>query len=147
MHTLADEVVEFTMTLVRALHRIAQFDPAKPNFPRVRQRLFKELTRLHRTQPEIAYVIGPPSVAGGPPEVHVDGTGPARTELRRLVGPSIGGAFVLQLLEFMQRRSLVILALSRGLADSEWQTFLEVMAAPPVETEPAREGARLDLLQ
>ena len=143
MHTLADEVVEFTMTLVRALHRIAQFDPAKPNFPRVRQRLFKELTRLHRTQPEIAYVIGPPSVAGGPPEVHVDGTGPARTELRRLVGPSIGGAFVLQLLEFMQRRSLVILALSRGLADSEWQTFLEVMAAPPVETEPAREGARL----
>ncbi len=143
MHTLADEVVEFTMTLVRALHRIAQFDPAKPNFPRVRQRLFKELTRLHRTQPEIAYVIGPPAVAGGPPEVHVDGTGPARTELRRLVGPSIGGAFVLQLLEFMQRRSLVILALSRGLAESEWQTFLEVMAAPPVETDTAREGARL----
>ena len=143
MHTLADEVVEFTMTLGRALHRIGQFDPAQPNFPRVRQRLFKELTRLHRTQPEIAYVVGPPAVAGGPPEVHVDGTGPARTELRRLVGPSIGGAFVLQLLEFMQRRSLVVLALARGLADSEWQTFLEIMAAPPVETDPAGEGARL----
>ena len=101
MHTLADEVVEFTMTLVRALHRVAQFDPAKPNFPRVSKRLHKELTRLHRTQPEIVYVIGPPSVAGGPPELHVDGTGPMRTELRRLVGPSVGGAFVLQLLEFM----------------------------------------------
>jgi hypothetical protein len=37
----------------------------------------------------------------------------------------------------------VILALSRGLTDSEWNTFLEVMAAPPVETDPAREGARL----
>jgi HEAT repeat protein len=143
MHTLADEVVEFTMTLGRALHRIGQFDPAQPNFPRVRQRLFKELTRLHRTQPEIAYLVGPPAVAGGPPEIHVDGTGPARTELRRLVGPSIGGAFVLQLLEFMQRRSLAILALSRGLSDSEWQTFLEVMAAPPVETNPAQEGTRL----
>ena len=143
MHTLADEVVEFTMTLVRALHRIAQFDPSRPNFPRVRQRLYKELTRLHRTQPEVAYVIGPPSVAGGPPEVHVDGTGPARTELRRLVGPAIGGAFVLQLLEFMQRRCLVILALSRGLTDTEWNTFLEVIAAPPVETDPAREGDRL----
>jgi len=143
MHTLADEVVEFTMTLGRALHRTGQFDPAQPNFPRVRQRLFKELTRLHRTQPEVAYVVGPPAVAGGPPEVHVDGTGPARTELRRLVGPSIGGAFVLQLLEFMQRRSLVILALSRGLSDSEWQSFLDLMAAPPVETDPAREGARL----
>jgi HEAT repeat protein len=105
--------------------------------------LFKELTRLHRTQPEIAYVVGPPAVAGGPPEVHVDGTGPARTELRRLVGPSIGGAFVLQLLEFMQRRSLVVLALCRGLADSEWQSFLEIMAAPPVETDPAHEGARV----
>jgi HEAT repeat protein len=143
MHTLADEVVEFTMTLVRALHRVAQFDPAKPNFPRVSQRLHKELTRLHRTQPEIAYVVGPPSLAGGPPEVHVDGTGPMRTELRRLVGPSIGGAFVLQLLEFMQRRSLVILALSRGLTDTEWNTFLEVVAAPPVESDPAGEGARL----
>ena len=143
MHTLADEVVEFTMTLVRALHRVAQFDPAKPNFPRVSKRLHKELTRLHRTQPEIVYVIGPPSVAGGPPELHVDGTGPMRTELRRLVGPSVGGAFVLQLLEFMQRRSLVILALSRGLTDIEWSTFLEIVAAPPVETDPAAEGARL----
>jgi HEAT repeat protein len=143
MHTLADEVVEFTMTLVRALHRVAQFDPAKPNFPRVRQRLFKELTRLHRTQPEIAYVVGPPAVAGGPPEVHVDGTGPMRTELRHLVGPSIGGAFVLQLLEFMQRRSLAILALCRGLTDTEWNTFLEVVAAPPVEADHASEGARL----
>jgi HEAT repeat protein len=143
MHTLADEVVEFTMTLVRALHRVAQFDPAKPNFPRVSLRLHKELTRLHRTQPEIAYVVGPPAVAGGPPELHVDGTGPMRTELRRLVGPSVGGAFVLQLLEFMQRRSLVILALTRGLTDTEWNTFLEIMAAPPVETDPAAEGARL----
>jgi len=143
MHTLADEVVEFTMTLVRAFHRVAQFDPAKPNFPRVRQRLYKELTHLQRTQPEIAYVVGPPAVAGGPPELHVDGTGPVRTELRHLVGPSIGGAFVLQLLEFMQRRSLTILALRRGLTDTEWNTFLEVMAAPPTEADPASEGARL----
>jgi len=143
MHTLADDVVEFTITLVRALHRVAQFDPAKPNFPRVRQRLFKELTRLHRTQPEIAYVVGPPAVAGGPPELHVDGTGPARTELCRLVGPSIGGAFVLQLLEFMQRRSLIVLALGRGLTDTEWNAFVEVMAAPPVEPDPGREGGRL----
>jgi HEAT repeat protein len=143
MRTLADEVVEFTMTLVRAFHRVAQFDPAKPNFPRVRQRLFKELTRLLRTQAEIAYLIGPPAVAGGPPELHVDGTGPVRTELRHLVGPSIGGAFVLQLLEFMQRRSLAILALCRGLTETEWNTFLEVMAAPPVEADHASEGARL----
>ena len=143
MHTLADEVVEFTMTLVRALHRIAQFDPSRPNFPRVRQRLFKDLTRLHRTQPEIAYAIGPPAVQGGPPELHVDGTGPMRAELRRLVGPSIGGAFVLQLLEFMQRRSLMLLALSRGLTDTEWNAFFEVMAAPPVEVDPGREGGRL----
>jgi HEAT repeat protein len=143
MHTLADEVVEFTMTLVRAFHRVAQFDPAKPNFPRVRQRLLKELTRLHRTQPEIAYVVGPPAVAGAPPEVHVDGTAPTRTELRHLVGPSIGGAFVLQLLEFMQRRSLVIIALCRGLTESEWNIFLEVMAAPPIEADHASEGARL----
>jgi HEAT repeat protein len=143
MHTLADEVVEFTMTLVRALHRIAQFDPAKPNFPRVRARLLKELTRLQRTQPEIAYVVGPPSVVGGPAEVHVDGTGPARTELRRLVGPSVGGAFVLQLLEFMQRRSLAILAFSRGVTEAEWNTFLEVVTAAPIESDPALEGGRL----
>jgi hypothetical protein len=143
MHTLADEVVEFTMTLVRALHRVAQFDPAKPNFPWASQRLHKELTRLHRTQPEIAYVVGPPTAAGGSPEVHVDGAGSMRTELRRVVGASTGGAFVLQLLEFMQRRSLVILALCRGLTDTEWSTFLEVMAAPPVDGDPAGEGARL----
>ncbi|HEX7599760.1 MAG TPA: HEAT repeat domain-containing protein [Polyangia bacterium] len=144
MHTLADEVVEFTMTLVRALHRVAQFDPAKPNFPRLRARVFKELTRLQRTQPELGYVVGPPSVAGGPPEVHVDGTGPARTELRRLVGPSIGGAFVLQLLEFMQQRSLVTLSFSRGITEAEWNIFLEIVAAPPVEKDAALEGGRLN---
>jgi len=143
MHTLADDVVEFTMTLVRALHRVGQFDPAKPNFPRRRARLLRDLAHMQRTQPEIAYLVGPAAVAGGPPEIHVDGTGPARTELRRLIGPSIGGAFVLQLLEFMQRRSLVILAFCRGMGDPEWNAFLEVVSAPPVETDPAREGARL----
>jgi hypothetical protein len=65
MNTLADQVVEFTVTLVRALGRVGQFDPSKPNFPRVRARLLKELGRLQRTQPEIGYIVGPPSVAGG----------------------------------------------------------------------------------
>ena len=131
------------MTLVRALHRVAQFDPAKPNFPRVRQRLFKELTRLLGLSPSSRIWSDRRLSQAAPPELHVDGTGPTRTELRHLVGPSIGGAFVLQLLEFMQRRSLAILALCRGLTETEWNTFLEVMAAPPVETDPAREGARL----
>ena len=66
MNTLADQVVEFTITLVRALGRVAQYDPAKPNFPRLRARLLKELGRLQRTQPEIGYVVGPPPwLAGG----------------------------------------------------------------------------------
>ena len=33
MNTLADQVVEFTTTLVRALHRVGQLDPAKAEFP------------------------------------------------------------------------------------------------------------------
>jgi HEAT repeat protein len=143
MRTLGDDVVDFTVTLVRALHRVGQFDPSRPNFPRVRARLHKELVRLLRTQPELAYVIGPPTVAGGPPELYVDGTGPARTELRRLVGPSIGGAFVLQLQEFMQRRSLVVMAFPRGITEPEWNAFLEIIPNTPVEADPAREGARL----
>lgn len=143
MNTLADQVVEFTVTLVRALNRVAQFDPASPNFSRVRARLFKELGRLQRTQPEIGYVIGPPAVAGGPPEIWVDGTSPQRTELRRIVGPSIGGAFVLQLLEFLQQRGMSALAFARGITDAEWNDFLEVATPPPTEKSPAQEGQRL----
>jgi HEAT repeat protein len=143
MNTLADQVVEFTITLVRALGRVAQYDPAKPNFPRLRARLLKELGRLQRTQPEIGYVVGPPSVAGGPPEIWVDGTSPQRTELRRIVGPSIGGAFVLQLLEYMQQRGLVTLAFARGVTEPEWNAFLEIVTVPPVEKSPAAEGRRL----
>jgi len=143
MNTLADQVVEFTVTLVRALGRVAQYDPAKPNFPRLRARLLKELGRLQRTQPEIGYVVGPPSVAGGPPEIWVDGTSPQRTELRRIVGPSIGGAFVLQLLEYMQQRGLVALAFARGVTEPEWNAFLEIVTVPPVEKSPAAEGRRL----
>jgi len=143
MNTLADQVVELTITLVRALGRVAQYDPAKPNFPRLRARLLKELGRLQRTQPEIGYVIGPPSVAGGPPEIWVDGTSPQRIELRRIVGPSIGGAFVLQLLEYMQHRGLVALAFGRGVTEPEWNAFLEIMSAPPVEKSSAGEGRRL----
>jgi HEAT repeat protein len=143
MNTLADQVVEFTITLVRALGRVAQYDPAKPNFPRLRARLLKELGRLQRTQPEIGYVIGPPAVAGGPPEIWVDGTSPQRIELRRIVGPSIGGAFVLQLLEYMQHRGLVALAFARGVTEPEWNTFLEIVTVPPVEKSPAAEGRRL----
>jgi hypothetical protein len=143
MNTLADQVVEFTTTLVRALQRVGQFDPTKPNFPRVRARLLKELGRLQRTQPEIGYVVGPPAVAGGPPEIWVDGTSPQRVELRRIVGPSIGGGFILQLLEFMQHRGLVALAFPRGLTDAEWNAFLEIMTAPPVDKQPADEGRRL----
>jgi HEAT repeat protein len=143
MNTLADQVVEFTVTLVRALNRVAQFDPKSANFPRVRARLFKELGRLQRTQPEIAYVVGPPAVAGGPPEIWVDGTSPQRIELRRIVGPSIGGAFVLQLLEFLQQRGIIVLGFPRGLTEPEWNAFLEIAATPPVEKSPASEGQRL----
>jgi HEAT repeat protein len=143
MNTLADQVVELTITLVRALGRVAQYDPAKPNFPRLRARLFKELGRLQRTQPEIAYVVGPPSVAGGPPEIWVDGTSPQRIELRRIVGPSIGGAFVLHLLEYMQQRGIVTLAFARGLTEPEWNACLEIITMPPVEKSPAAEGHRL----
>ena len=143
MNTLADQVVEFTITLVRALGRVAQYDPAKPNFPRLRARLLKELGRLQRTQPEIGYVVGPPTVAGSPPEIWVDGTSPQRTELRRIVGPSIGGGFVLQLLEYMQHRGLVALAFARGVTEPEWNAFLEIVTVPPVEKTPAAEGRRL----
>ena len=143
MNTLADQVVEFTITLVRALGRVAQFDPAKPNFPRVRARLLKELGRLQRTQPEIGYVVGPPSIANGQPEIWVDGTSPQRIELRRIVGPSIGASFILQLLEYMQHRGLAVLAFPRGMTEPEWNTFLEIVTVPPVEKVPAAEGRRL----
>jgi HEAT repeat protein len=143
MNTLADQVVEFTITLGRALHRVGQLDPSMANFPRVRARLWKELGRLQRTQPEIGYLIGPPAVAGAPPEIWVDGTSPQRVELRRIVGPSIGGGFILQLLEFMQHRGLVALAFSRGITEPEWNDFLEIMSAPPVDKTPAGEGKRL----
>jgi HEAT repeat protein len=143
MNTLADQVVEFTIALVRALGRIGQFDPARPNFPRVRARLFKELGRLARSQPEIGFVVGPPAVVGGPPELWVDGTSPQRVELRRIVGPSIGGAFVLQLLEFLQQRGLVALGFSRGLTEPEWNAFLETVSGPPVDQTPAGESKRV----
>jgi HEAT repeat protein len=143
MNTLADQVVELTVTLVRALSRIGQFDPAKPNFPRVRARLLKELGRLQRTQPEIGYVIGPPAVAGGPPEIWVDGSSPQRVELRKIVGPSIGGAFILQLLEILQQRGLVVLGFARGIAEPEWNAFIEVVSTPPTDQVPANEARRL----
>jgi hypothetical protein len=111
MNTLADQVVELTISLVRALHRAGQLDPSKPTFPRTRARLWKELGRLHRTQPEI--------------------------------GPSLGGAFILQRLEFMQHRGLVVLALTRGITEPEWNSFLEIMSAPAVDKTPAGEGKRL----
>ena len=143
MNTLADQVVEFTMALVRALGRIGQFDPSRPNFARVRARLFKELGRLQRSQPELGFVVGPPAVAGGPPELWVDGTSPQRVELRRIVGPSIGAAFILQLLEFLQQRGLVALGLSRGLTEPEWIAFLDIMSDPQVEKSPLGEAKRL----
>jgi len=143
MNTLADQVVEFTVTLVRALHRVGQLDPAKANFPRTRVRLWKELTRLQRTQPEIGYVVGPPAVAGAPLELWVDGTSPMRVELRRIVGPSIGGGFVLQLLEYLQKRGLVLLSFSRGISEAEWNAFLEIMSEPFVDKHPDEEGKRL----
>ena len=143
MNTLADQVVEFTVTLVRALTRVGQFDPAQTNFPRVRARLWKELGRLQRSQPEIGYLIGPPLVAGGPPELWVDGTSPVRIELRRIVGSSIGGAFILQLLEYMQCHGLAILSFSRGITEPEWNAFLGIMSEPLLDKDPAGEGQRL----
>ncbi len=143
MNTLADQIVEFTMALVRALGRIGQFDPTRPNFARIRARLFKELGRLQRAQPEVGYLVGPPAVAGGPSEIWIDGTAPQRVELRRIVGPSIGGAFVLQLMEFLQQRGLVALAFARGLTEPEWTAFLDIMSAPPTEKAPAAEARRL----
>lgn len=143
MNTLADQVVDFTMALVRALGRVGQFDPARPNYPRQRARLFKELGRLHRTQPEIGYVAGPPAVAGGPAELWVDGTSPQRTELRRIIGPSVGGAFILQLLEHLQKHGLLSLGFSRGVTEPEWIAFIEIMSADPVEKTPAAEAKRV----
>jgi HEAT repeat protein len=148
MNTLADQVVEFAMALARALARTGQFDPSRANFSRVRTRLFKELGRLQRSQPEIGFVIGPPTVAGGFPELWVDGSSPQRIELRRIVGASIGGAFILQLIEYLQQRGFCALAFSRGLTEPEWIAFLEVMSGPVVAKTPAGEAKRLlkDLL-
>lgn len=143
MNTLADQVVEFTMALVRAFGRVGQFDPSRPNFPRVRARLFKELGRLLRNQPEIGFVVGPPAVAGGPPELWVDGTAPQRVELRRIVGPSIGGAFVLQLLEFLQQRGLLSLGFTRGVTEAEWIACLDIMSTEVKEKTPTSEAKRL----
>ena len=143
MNTLADQVVEFTIALVRALHRTAKFDPSNPHFPRLRARMHRELGRLMRTQPEIGYVVGPPVVAGGAPEVWVDGTAPQRIELRRAIGPSVGGAFILQLLEFLQQRGLAGLAFQRGVSEPEWNAFLEVVPGAVVERAPAGEARRL----
>ncbi len=143
MNTLADQIVEFTIALVRALHRVGQFDPNKPNFPRMRARLWKELGRLQRAQPEIGYVVGPPALAGGAPEMWVDGASPSRVELRRIVGASVGGGFVLQLLEYLRQRGLALLALSRGITEAEWNAFLAVMSEPCVDQNAAAEGARL----
>jgi HEAT repeat protein len=143
MNTLADQVVEFTITLVRALYRVGQLDPAKASFPRARARLWKELVRLQRTQPEIGYVVGPAAVSGGLPELWVDGTSPLRVELRRIVGPSVGGGFILQLLEYLQKRGLVLLSFSRGITEPEWNAFLEVMSEPLVGQNADEEGRRL----
>lgn len=143
MNTLADQVVELTITLVRALGRVGQFDPAKASFARVRTRLWKEITRLQRTQPEIGYVIGPPAVAGAPPEVWVDGASPQRVELRRIVGPSVGGGFVLQLLEYLQKRGMVLLSFSRGITEVEWNEFLSIMSEPVEGQDADAEGQRL----
>jgi HEAT repeat protein len=143
MNTLADQVVEFTMALVRAFSRIGQFDPSRPNFPRVRARLFKELGRLLRNQPEVGFVVGPPAVAGGPPELWVDGTAPQRVEMRRIVGPSIGGAFVLQLVELLQQRGLLSLGFSRGVTEAEWIACIDIMSAAAKEKSPAAEAKHL----
>lgn len=140
MNTHADQVVELTMSLVRALSRVGQFDPTRANFPRVRTRLFRDLCRLQRSQPEIGFVVGPPAVAGGPAELWVDGSSPQRVELRRIVGPSIGGAFILQLVQILQQRGIVAFAFSRGVTEPEWIAFLEVMSAPPTETSPVAEA-------
>jgi HEAT repeat protein len=143
MNTLADQVVEFTMAVVRALGRIGQFDPTRQNFVRIRARLFKELVRLLRSQPEIGFVVGPPAVAGGPPELWVDGTAPQRVELRRIVGASIGGAFILQLVEFLQQRGLIALAFARGVTEAEWIACLDILSGPAVEKSPPAEAKRV----
>jgi len=83
MHTLG-RGVEFTMTLVRALHRVVSLDPASPTSAG-EQAPAQELTRLIDAARN--RVCESDRRRGGwPPEVHVDGTGPMRTELRRLVG-------------------------------------------------------------
>ena len=143
MNTLADQVVEFTITLVRAFTRVGQYDPTHTNYARVRARLYKELARLLRTQPEIGYVLGPPAVAGAPPEIWVDGTAPDRVELRRLVIPSIGGGFILQLLEFLQPRGIAAIAFPRGITEAEWNDLLVILAEDVLEKSPAQEGHRL----
>ena len=43
----------------------------------------------------------------------------------------------------MQHRGLVLLAFSRGISEPEWNAFLEIMSAPPVEKTRAEEGKRL----
>jgi len=143
MNTLSDQVVEFTVTFVRALQRAGQFDPNKASFPRVRARLWKELVRLQRARPQIGFVVGPPAVAGGPPELWVDGASSVRVELRRIVGASVGGAFVLQLLQYMQQRDVVILAFGQGITEPEWNACLSALTEPVSGKDPSAEGRRL----
>lgn len=80
---------------------------------------------------------------GSPPELYVDGTAPLRTELRRIVPQTLGGGFILQLSEYLQRRGLVALAFPGGISEADWNTALDLLSAPPVEESPAREGDRL----
>jgi hypothetical protein len=59
------------------------------------------------------------------------------------VGPSIGGAFILQLLEFLQHRGLAAMAFQRGITETEWNSFLEIVPGPVADKTPAGESKRL----
>lgn len=129
MRTHADDVLDQTVLLVRAIARTGTYAPAHPNYERARTRLHRDIERLLRVNPEIAFVPTPPMLEGAPAELHVDGASPSRTDIRRIIPETQGGAFALQLLQFLQQRGIIQLAFKKAFTLDELITFLDLVAA------------------
>lgn len=124
MRTHADEVLDITIAMHRAIMRTGIYEPSRPNIERTYFRLHRELTRLLRVQPEIAYVPAAPAVPGTPRELHVDGTSPSRVDLRKIIPQNVGGVFSLHFLEYLDERRIVQLAFRKGITLEEMKGFL-----------------------
>lgn len=128
-------LAQFILSYVQALLKTGAYVPDRPGAPRAVKGLYPTFQRVMKGRSELSLLV---REGGESREVLVDGYFDEPVLVSRIMVPGTAELYLPKFLEMLDRWTLIQFTLKAAMTADEFQTFLEVMSAPPGAQERER---------